>query len=238
MSDENEDLIEKTFITGLAAKHPFVKAKGCNEAYGIKGFPTHIVIGPDGLVHSEGMPSESVIEELLKGATMAPKVPEGAQFDPLRAMWKKAEHVKLRDYLDKLLLQPNLEASLREVYQGQRDELTKRNDMQTARTERLGQGPDFAAAEIALEKIEKAWKGFPAADAAQKQLARFAADPKIKKEVGAGRALAKLNASFDVSKVSQRNKLADALPAFIKKHEGTEAGKQAQEQLTRLRASR
>ncbi len=225
-------------MTQLGAKYPFVKAKGCNEAYGIKGFPTHIVIGPDGLVHSEGMPSESVIEELLKGATLAPKLPEGPQFDPLRAMWKKAEHAKLRDYLDKLLQQPNLEASLREVYQGQRDEVGKRNDLQVARVERLGQGPDFTAAEVALEKIEKQWKGFPAAEAAQKQLARFAADPKVKKEIGAGRALAKLNATFDANKVSQRKKLVEALPAFIKKYEGTEAGKQAQEQLTRLQAAR
>ena len=80
--------------------------------------------------------------------------------------------------------------------------------------------------------------GFPAAEAAQKQLARFAADPKVKKEIGAGRALAKLNATFDANKVSQRKKLVEALPAFIKKYEGTEAGKQAQEQLTRLQAAR
>ena len=236
MSDEEDGLIEKTFIAQLGAKFPFVKAKGCNEAYGIKGFPTHIVIGPDGLVYGEGMPSESVIEELLKGATLTPKVPDGAQFEPLRQMWKKQEHGKLRDFLDKQLALPTIEASLREVYQGQRDALTKRDEAQVARSERLGQGPDFTQAEVQLEKIEKVWKGFAAADAARKQLARFATDPKIKKEIGAGKALAKLYGSFDVTKISQRKKLVEALAGFVKKYEGTEAASQAQEQLTRMQA--
>ena len=238
MSDENEDLIEKTFITQLGAKYPMVKAKGCNEAYGIKGFPTFVIIGPDGLVHSQGHPSEGVIEELLKGVVMPPKVPDGAQFDPLRQMWAKSEYGKLRDYLDKLLLQPNLEATLREVHQLHREQLGKIDEAQAARAERLGQGPDYAHAENQLEKMEKAWKGFAAAAAAQKQLARFAADAKIKKELGAGKALAKVYASFDPSKSSQRKKLQEALQAFAKKYEGTDAGQRAQEAVPRMQATR
>ncbi len=238
MSDENEDLIEKTFITQLGAKYPMVKAKGCNEAYGINAFPTLVIIGPDGMVHSQGHPSDSVIEELLKGVIMPPKIPDGAQFDPLRQMWKKHEYAKLRDYLDKLLPQPNLEAALREVYQASRDALTRHNEANAARAERLGQGPDYAAAEIALEKIVKLWKGFPAAEAAQKELTRFAGDAKIKKEVSSGKALAKVLGSFDAGKVSQRKKLIEALAGFAKKHEGTEAGKQAQEHLNRLQGQR
>lgn len=225
-------------MTELGAKYPFVRAKGCNEAYGIKGFPTHVVIGPDGLVVGEGMPSEAKIEELLKGVTLTPKLPEGAPYDPLRQMWKKQEHAKLRDHLDKMLAQPNLEASLREVFEAQKAELDKRNTMQVARAERLGQGPDYAAAEIALEKIVKLWKGFPAAEAAQKELTRFAGDAKIKKEVSSGKALAKVLGSFDAGKVSQRKKLIEALAGFAKKHEGTEAGKQAQEHLNRLQGQR
>jgi hypothetical protein len=238
VSDEDEGAIEKTFITELGAKYPFVRAKGCNELYGIKGYPTHIVIGPDGLVVSEGMPSEAKIEELLKGATLAPKLPDGPQYEPLRQMWKKQEHAKLRDFLDKQLLVPNLDGALREVYEAQRGLLDKRSTTQISRIERLGQGPDFARAEIQLEKMVKAWKGFPAADAAQKELARFGTDAKIKKEIGAGKALTKLMASFDINKVSQRKKLVEGLHAFVKKHDGTEAGKQAQAHLTRLSAER
>lgn len=238
MSDEDEGAIEKTFITELGAKFPFVRAKGCNELYGIKGFPTHIVIGPDGLVVGEGMPSEAKIEELLKGVTLLPKLPDGAQYEPLRQMWKKQEHGRLRDFLDKQLALPNLDGSMREVYQAQRAELDKRNTAQIARVERLGQGPDFTRSEALLEKMAKAWKGFPAAEAAQQELTRFGADPKIKKEIGAGKALTKLLASFDAGKVSQRKKLIEALQGFVKKHEGSEAGKQAQEHLTRLLADR
>lgn len=230
MSDEDEGKIEETFVTKLGAKYPFVKAKGVNEAYGIKFFPSVYCIAPDGTVYSvpdDRMPSEQTIEKLLEQVSLAPKLPKDPRYDPLRGMWQKHEYGKLRDWLDKMLAQPNLDAAMREVFDAQKAELAKKVDAQQQRVERLGAGPDFAASAEQLEKITRQWKGFPPADAAQKELDRFASDPAIKKELTAGRALQKLLDAHDTSKVSQRRKLVGELDKFRKKYEGTEAARKA-----------
>ncbi|HEX5050169.1 MAG TPA: hypothetical protein VFZ65_00225 [Planctomycetota bacterium] len=239
MSDEPEGLIEKTYIEQLGAKYPWVKAKGgVNEAYAIKFFPSIYVFDANGTIVSvpdDRMPSETQIEELLKDVTMAPKMPEDSRYDPLRAMWKKSEFVKMRDYFDKMLAQENLDQAMREVFVAQQTALTKKAEAQVARAGRLGAGPDFAAAETQLERIVKDWKGFPAADAARKELDRFAGDAAIKKEIAAGKALEKLVAKYDPGKSSaQAKKLAAELERFAKKNEGTYAAKQAEEQRGRL----
>ena len=47
------------------------------------------------------------------------------------------------------------------------------------------------------------------------------------------KALAKLEAKYDPSRISQRRKLIDALGKFADKHRGTYAGEQAQKKLRR-----
>lgn len=235
MSDEAEGLIEDTFITKLGAKYPFVKAKGCNEKYGIKGFPTVYVIDANGLVHSEGNPSEATITELLADVSLAPKMPKEARYDAIRSMWEKRDYARLRDHLDKTLAQPNLDAPMREVLEAQKAELGKKVEAQGKRIERLGAGPDYAASGDQLERIMKEWKGFPPEAAAKKELDRFAADPAIKKELGAGKALQKLVAAFDPGKPAQLRKLVAELANFRKKYVGTHAATQAEEMMSRLR---
>ena len=235
MSDEPEGLIEDTFITKLGAKYPFVKAKGCNDKYGVNAFPTVYVIDAEGLVHGEGVPDEALIEKLLADVSLAPKLPDDVRYEPLRAMWDKHDFAKVRDYLDKQLAQPNLDAAMREVFDAQKAELTKRTDAQQKRIERLGAGPDYAASSDQLERIMKEWKGFPPEAAAKKELDRFAADAAIKKELSAGKALQKLVASYDTSRAAQVRKLAVELDKFRKKYEGTHAAKQAEAMIGQLR---
>lgn len=234
MSDEPEKLIEDTFITKLGAKFPFIKAKNCNTIFQIKFFPSIFGIDPDGNVFSvpdDRMPSEADIEALLKKVTLAPKMPDGSQYDPLRSMWKKKDYAKLRDYLAKMLGQDNLDADMKKVFEDQKAVLEKRVEGQKKRIETLGQGPDYLAAQESLDKIAKDWKGFDVADQAKAELARFAGDAKIKKEVAALKALDKLCEKFDQSNQAQARKLHEELPKFIKKNEGTFAAEKAQKLL-------
>lgn len=238
MSGEEEGPIQKIFVDQLGAKYPIVRVKKQDVAkYGIKFYPSVYVIDPSGNVFSvpdDRMPSEQQIEELLKTVTLGPKLPDEARYEPLRDLWKKGEYAKVRDYLDRNLAAPNLDAAMKEVFTAQREQLAKRQAAALARIPVLGQGPDYADAEDQLEKMEKQWKGLEPAEAAQKERARFLADPAIKKELLAGRALQKLVDSFDVGKVSQKKKLIEALQAFRKKYEGTQAAKQAEAKLTAL----
>lgn len=238
MSDENEKLIEDTFITKLGAKYPFVKAKGCNEKYGIGYFPSVYCIAPDGRVFSvpdDKMPTEAQIEQLLKSVSLTPKMPEDAIYAPIKALWEKREYGKLKEQFERMLAQPNLDAAVREVVTGLQQELQKRQDAQQNRAEELGkEANDYGGASEQLARIEKEWKGFPAAATARQQLDRFATDPVIKKELAAAKSLQKLVAGFDPSRLAQAKKLAAELEKFAKQHEGTQAAKQADAQRKKL----
>ena len=242
MSGEDEAPIQKIFIEQLGAKYPIVRvAKKDVAAYGIKFYPSVYFIDPDGNVFSvpdDRMPSEQQIEELLKRATLAPKMPDDSRYDPLRALWKKSDYAKLRDYLDKNLATPNLDAAMKEVFEAQKAIFDKKQAAALARVAGLGAGPDYADSDLQLERIEKQWKGMEPAAAATKERARFEADAVIKKELTAGRALQKLMAAHDQSKFSSRKKLAEALVGFRKKYDGTLAAKQAFELMERLNGQR
>ena len=237
MSDEEEGKIEKTFIEGLGAKYPMAKIKASDTSkYGIKFYPSIYCFAPDGTVYSvpdDRMPSEKMIEELLQSVSLAPKLPDESRYAPLRSMWEKQQHEKLRDYLQKMLAADNLDADMREVFAAQQAELDKRAKKQVERVAKAGQGPDFYAAKNTLEKIQKEWDGFEAADTAKLELARFSKDSGIKKEIAASKSLQKLLGNYDPSKVSQARKLKEALEKFAKKYEGTNAAVEAAKQAGR-----
>jgi hypothetical protein len=240
VSGEDEDVIQKVFVEQLGAKYPLVRVDAGDVAkYGIKFYPSVYVLDARGNVvgvPDDRMPNDAQIEKLLESVSFAPKMPEDARYEPLRALWQKADHLKVRDYLDKNLAAPNLDAGMKEVFSAQRAELAKREQAALGRVQALGAGPDYAAAEDALERIETQWKGLPPADAAAKERARFGTDAAIKKELAAARALRKLEAQFDPSKQAQRRKLLDELDKFRKKHEGTHAAKQAEVKIASLTA--
>lgn len=235
VSDEDEGKIEEVFVDKLGAKYPIVKIDASDVAgYGIKFYPSYYSIAPDGTVHSvpdDRMPGEEQIEELLKSVTLVPPLPDGAAYNTLRKLWEKQDFAKLRDHIDKTLGIEGLEAEVKEVFTAQKAALDKRVESVAARVAKLGQGPDYNTASQALRKIERDWKGFDVAAAAKKELDRFQSDPKIKKEAEASRALEKLLAKHDRSSQSQVKKLMKAIPAFIKRYEGTHAAQEAQKLL-------
>lgn len=240
MSGEEESKIQDVFVTQLGAKYPLVQVdKKSIAPYGIRLYPSVYVIDPDGNVFSvpdDRMPSEATIESLLARVSLSPKIPADKQYDPLRALWKKGEYSKVRDFLDKAVAAPGLDPAAKTVFEEQRADLDKKAAAAEKRVGTLGAGPDFAAAQDQLERMEKQWRGMPPAAAAQKELQRFAADPAIKKELQAGKALQKVKGQFDSSRVAQRKKLIEALEQFAKKNEGTEAAKEAEAEIARLKA--
>ena len=231
MSDEQEGKIEQTFVKQLGAKYPMAKiAPAATRAYGIRFYPSIYCIAPDGTVHSvpdDRMPSEATIEELLQQVSLTPPTPDEPRYGPLRQMWQKRQHKKLRDYLARMLQQDRLDDAMREVFTAHQSELERRHQRQLERIEKLARGPDYYGALQRLERIADDWKGMPAARRAAEQIARFKRDKAIKKELAASKALAKLLAKYDPSKIVQARKLDEALHKFAKKHDGTYAGEQA-----------
>jgi hypothetical protein len=242
VSGEAESAIQSAFVDKLGAKYPLVQIKAQDAAvYGIRGYPSVYVIDANGVVHStpdENMPGDAAIEELLKDVSLPPELPADPAYDPLRALRKKGDPMKLREHVAKALAAPALDAAMRDVLTAEQAHLQQQQERAIARVTQLGAGPDYAASEDQLDALAKKWKGLPPADAAAKEKARLVADPAIKTELAAGRALQKLLASHDVGKVAQKNKLIDALGAFQKKYEGTHAAGQAAQHASRLAGDR
>jgi hypothetical protein len=239
VSDEEEGKIEKTFIDDLGAKYPMAKIKKSDtQKYGIKFYPSIYCFAPDGTVHSvpdDRMPNEAVIKELLQNVSLAPKLPDGSRYAPVRSMWEGKQYKKLDVYLTKILGADKLDDEMRAVFEAQRKELDKRAAKQVARVNKVGQGPDYFAAKVTLQKIQKEWLGFEAAGAAKVELARFAKDRMIKKEIAASKSLQKLLRKYDPNKISQRRKLKAGLLKFATKNAGTFAGESAAKQAARFR---
>jgi len=236
VSDEEEGLIDD-YVQKLGAKFPIVRAPKGMSTYGGTFYPSTFTVGPDGQIltaPADRMPADSQLEEQLAGVSLAPKLPDDPRYDAVRQFWQKREHKKLADYLDKMLAQEKLGEEMRTVLTTQREELNKRIERQGARVQTLGQGPDYTAASNALEKLARDWKGLAPADAAEKELDRFGKDPAIKKELAAGRALEKLLAAHDTTKLAQARKLVDELVKFRKRYEGTNAATRASELQTQL----
>ncbi len=234
-------MIEETFMEKHGAKYPFIRAAGVNQLYGIRFFPSVYCISPDGsilTVPDDRMPSESFIEEQLKNVSLTPKTPEDSRYDALRSLWDKREYKKLDDYLQRMLQAENLDDDVRAVYDQHKQELDKRSARQAARVAEIGMGPDFAAAEDKLERMKKEWHGLPPAAAAAAELARWQKDDRIKKELSADKALAKLMAKADTTKSSQRRKLIEDLEKFEDKHKGTAAAERAKAARLQLMAKR
>ena len=126
-----------------------------------------------------------------------------------------------------------LDAEMREVFAVQQAGLQKIAEKQRDRVKRVGVGPDYLRARATLGAIKKEWRGFPAAVDADAELKRFARSSVIQKEINASKALAKLEAKYDPSRISQRRTLMEGLRKFAKRHEGTYAGEQARKKVGR-----
>ncbi len=235
--DEPEAKIQDEFIRGLGASYPWIKSNDFRQKYGVKFLPSAYCIDANGIVHSLAdwwVPDETTIEELLQALPLPPKLPADKRYDLLRGHWQKAEFVKLREQMDKMLALPNLDAAAREVLAAQKAAVDQKQEAQLARTGQLVAGPDYAAATSELERIEKSWPGLPPAAAARKEIDRFAADAKIQQEAAASRALQKLMMGVDTSKFPALRKVLVDLDKFRRKYADTWAGKQADAQHTRL----
>jgi peroxiredoxin len=237
VSDESEAKIHDQFIKGLGAIYPWIKSNDFAKKYGCKYLPSAYCVDAYGFVFSLPdwwVPEDTTVEELLQQLPLPPKLPADKQWDAMRFAWQKNEYGKVREQIEKMLTLPALDPAARAHLDAQKVALEQRQEAQIARVAALSTGPDFAAATSELERIEKGWPNASPAAAARKQLEAFAADAKIKEEVAAGKALQRLMAPVDTSRIPALRKVIGDLDKFRKKYVGTHAGKLADQQHTRL----
>ena len=221
MSDEGKKQLTK-FAEDFALEYPL--ARGNGSAYGVSGYPTYVLVAPDGTVVKKGYPTAADIDALLGSVSMAPPMPDSSAFSSLRKSWAKLKYADVDKALTKLA-----EADLDNEEQKAATELRGRFDRLAkstlAKIEGFRAGPNYYRASEQLGRMQKRWKGLPQADAAKAMLKYFSEDDTIKNEIAAGKMLAHALRKYGSNKSSDKKKLAKALRALRKKYKGTYAAK-------------
>ncbi|TDJ69084.1 MAG: redoxin domain-containing protein [Planctomycetota bacterium] len=89
VTNESASLVDPTIAkNGITYPIGMVKGKAADAAYGVKGFPTVVLVGPDGVVLSKKRHPEAEIKEALKRAVLIPTL-EGRQYSSINKLIKK-----------------------------------------------------------------------------------------------------------------------------------------------------
>ena len=235
MSDEDEGKLAE-YIEAKGPEFPIIRAQGVLEAFGGRGYPTFVTIGPDGTIaEGDRVPSKSTLAKLGRRSKVLPDLP--AAYKGLRKPWQKRNWAEVQKQL-RAATQDELDDDDRAVI----DALTRSVEGRIAAAEssidRLAKGPDFYKATEAISRIADDFDGLPVAHTAETKLIELRDDPEIAAEIKLGKSLHRLLDKYDASKQSQRKKLITALEKFGDKHGGTKAAEIAASKLEKLRKQR
>jgi hypothetical protein len=225
VSDESEKLLDD-YVAKKGARFAIVRSTGAMAKYRGEYYPSFFTIGADGKILSvpdERIPSEALLAEALKSVPPLADLPDDPRFDGLRRDWHERKFKRVADHLDKLLAQDGIDQELRAVLQKQRDNLTARIERQLAEIPKLGEGPDWLAAQRRLGEIRDDYAGLPPAVAADELLDKLKDDKKVQAEIRTQKRLEAILERYDPSKQTQRKKLLAELQAFRKRYAGTYA---------------
>ncbi|MEO0481616.1 MAG: hypothetical protein AAF196_19265 [Planctomycetota bacterium] len=227
VSDENESLLTN-YITEKGVKYGIQRANGALSLYGGRGYPTFVMIAPDGTVAQyNGVPSEELIEEKLAEVTLAPEMPEGSAFKKLRQAWEREDYAKVQKELSKGLEKHGPGEEFHQVFTGLQESFDRLIESTTNQVRSLAEGPDYYRSFKRLTVIAEKFEDLEVGDLAEEELDRFDDDDGIQIEIKAGQAVDAVAQRYDISKNSDRKKLIKACEQLMEKFEGTQAAERA-----------
>lgn len=213
-----------TYSVGIAKK---------TEAYGSGGIPHAYLIAPDGKVVWDGHPGQlqdGQVEKLLRKTRDFYVRKVVAEVKPAAAAFSKGKLVEAHELATAIKEQ---EGAGREAIADAEYVLGRVEAMRTAWKRRVESGVKsglYLDVFDTLGKIQKHFAGTEEAQAATEKLAELKADPNVKLEIKASKALDKLVAQN--AKAGSSEKKLDALrkkvERFMKKYEGTKAAERAE----------
>lgn len=223
------------WIAEKGAKYGYAYDKGGKfmRACGVSGIPHSVLVDVSGKVTFSGSPS-AITEDMVKSACA------GAMTTPLWELPKPFAKVRTA------IAKGELAAALKEAQALQQDATNGETATKVAdavkgmvagalsSAEGLSTAGDFLGAEREFQRLLKAAKGMPEEASAREKLTELTGSPEAKKGMKAQKTLESMTAEPVKTKKDAEKRVAE-LEAFIKKNEGTFAGKQALEQAEKLK---
>ena len=205
-------------------KYPIAVVEGdtFDQQYGIEGFPTSFLIGPDGAVVWTGHPGafdEELLAKQLERIWVPPAVSD-KHADIAKALGEK-NLAKAWKALDKALAAAKEDEELKAA----REALGKRVDTQLEVAKAAESSGDFAAARRAWQDVVDRFGGVPEAEPAKAALAALGKNKDAKLELEAAD---RLDDALSTWRKGDLEKGLKAIRAVAKKYTATTAGKRAQ----------
>lgn len=243
LSDEPLDLVEP-YVEQLDLNFTVASGSGSNEPYGVSGIPHSVLIDADGNVAWQGSPyglSKGIIKKALKGARHPKTEFLSVHLTaPVDGRVSKAADLAADGQLSGALKEIEGIAADEKATDAQKKDGTALKDAIDKHVKALAAQADKLAKardpEQALKVFDALAKEFPSTDVgagAKKRIDEINADPKMKAELDASRALDRLK---DQIRPLKRDKAKPKIEEFIKKYEGTRAAERAKFQLQTIKS--
>lgn len=234
LSDEGLDLVEP-YVSQQDLGFTVAAESKSGDAYGVTGIPHSVLIDAEGNVAWIGSPyglSKGTLKKALKGAKK-PKVDFLAVHLPKAVEGRAAKAADLAGDGQLALAEKEIDAVLADEKSGDEPK-AQANELRAAiekhvktlgeQAEKLVKSREPESAIRILEGVSKEFPSTEEGQHAKKRAEEIAADPKMKAEIDAAKALDRLKVSIRPLK---KDKAKPMIEEFAKKYEGTRAGERA-----------
>ena len=228
VTNESAKLVDSS-ISNQNHTYPIAMVSGgsADTAYGVRGFPTVVLVGPDGnvLTNKERHP-ESQIVEALKSVVLLPPL-EGKKYKSINKAvskkmlgkaWKSANSMLAKTPEDAQLtgFLESLKASFDGSFQGAISQTDK---------------GAYGSAVETLEKLAERYKGYPRAKVALEKVKEIKKNPDASDDLKAHAMLSKARSEFSKGKKANREKGRSLCEKILKSYPETPTAKKAQAML-------
>jgi len=202
VTNEGTDLVDKA-LSSSGAEYPIALVSGdaADDAFGVDGFPTVVLVDPDGNVISRERHPEAQIVEALKRAVLIPTL-EGSQYSSINKAIEKKDLGKAWKSIASMLEKSAEDAQLLAA----KEAIEKSFEGRLRGALGLAERGSFGNAVESLEKIVELYDGYPKADEAKAKAKEIAKDPAAKDDLKAWELFKKAKAELAKGKKANREK--------------------------------
>ncbi len=223
VTNESAALVEKS-LSSTGAQYPIAMVKGgsADDAYGVNGFPTVVLVGPEGNVLSRERHPEAAIVEALKRAVLIPKL-EGRQYSSINKAIEKKDLGKAWKSIASMLEKNASDEQLIAAKEAIESSFKNRFDGAIAAA---GKG-NYGSAVDSLEKIVDLYNGYPRVAEAKAKAKAIGKDPEAKDDLKAWSMLKKAKKEMAKGKKASREKGRQICEKIMKSYPDTPTAEKA-----------